>query len=243
MTLATKELMEKLRVELAALSEMVERNVDSAVMSVVERSDEMSSEVIAYDTQVDEMVIAVKKLSLEILQLAHPKTDEFRFLIAAVQIAGKLDVIDDLAVDVALNVQRLIERRSIQTDLSNFAEMLEFTSMMVRDSVASLLDRNEELAFRVCAHDELVDEAHALLEEQLLGIMSEDAKKAKRAAFLLRCASDLERIANHASSIAEEVIYILEGKIVSHHIDEWRRRLAPELDKRRKNLQRRRGKL
>ena len=239
----TKELMEKLRLELAALSEMVERNVDSAVMSLVERSEEMAAEVIGYDAQVDEMDIAVKKLGIEILQLAHPKTDEFRFVIAAIQIAAKLDVIDDLAVDVARSVQRLIERRSIQTDLSNFAEMLEFTSMMVRDSVASLLDRNEELAFRVCAHDELVDEAYGLLESQLLGIMGEDAKKAVRASFLLRCACDLERIANHASGIAEDVIYILEGKIVSHHIGEWRKRLAPELEKRRANLKRRKGKL
>ncbi|MHC4247802.1 MAG: phosphate signaling complex protein PhoU [Planctomycetota bacterium] len=237
------ELMSKLRQELAALSEMVERNVDSAVMSLVERSEEMASEVISFDTQVDEMEIAVKRRGIEILQLAHPKTDEFRFVIAAIQIAGKLDVIDDLTVDVAETVQRLIQKRSIQTDLSNFAEMLEFTSMMVRDSVASLLDRNEELAFRVCAHDELVAEVYQSLEAQLLAIMEEDAKKAVRATLLLRCACDLERIADHASGIAEDVIYILEGKIVSHHIEEWRKRLAPELEKRRAGLERRKGKL
>lgn len=239
----TTELMNKLRQELAAMSEMVETNVNSAIMSLIERSDEMASEVISFDAQVDEMEIAVKRRGIEILQLAHPKTEEFRFVIAAIQIAGKLDVIDDLTVDVAETVKRLIQKRSIQADLSNFAEMLEFTSMMVRDSVTSLLDRNEELAFRVCAHDELVDEVYRSLEAQLLAIMEEDAKKAVRATLLLRCACDLERIADHASGIAEDVIYILEGKIVSHHIEEWRKRLAPELEKRRAGLRRRTGKL
>jgi phosphate transport system protein len=235
--------MNKLRQNLAALSEMVERNVDSAVMSLVERSEDMACEVISYDAQVDEMEIAVKQRGIEILELAHPKTGEFRFVIAAIQIAGKLDVIDGLAVNLAENVRRLIERRSIQTDLSNFAEMLEFTSMMVRDSVASLLDRDEELAFRVCAHDELVDEVYRSLEVQLHEIMEADAKKAVRASLLLHCARDLEEIANHAADIAEDVIYILEGKIVSHHIEEWRERLAPELDKRRASLGQKRGRL
>jgi len=241
--LPTTELMERLRRELATLSEMVERNVDAAVMSLVERSEDMASEVIAFDAQVDEMEIAVKRTGIEVMQLASPKSGDFRFVIAAIQIAGKLSVIDDLAVDVAENVKRLIERRSIQADLGNFAEMLEFTSMMVRDSVASLLDGNEELAFRVCAHDELVDEVYKQLEAQLLDIMGKDAKKAVRASFLLRSACDLERIADHACGIAEDVIYILEGKIVSHHIEEWRERLAPELDKRRASLGRKKGNL
>ncbi len=225
------------------MSEMAERNVDSAVMSVVERSDEMAREVIAFHSQVDEMEISVKQLGIEILQLSHPKTGEFRFVIAAIQIASRLDAIDGLSVDVARNVQCLVQKRSLQTDLSDFAEMLEFTSMMVRDSVTSLLDRNEELAFRVCAHDDLVDEAYRSLEAQLYGIMQDDSKKAVRAAHLLQCALDLERIADLAADIAGDVIYILEGKIVSHHIEEWRQRLAPEFEKRRASLRRKKGEL
>ena len=238
----TKDLMNKLRQELAALSEMVETNVDTAVMALVDRSAEMARDVTCFHSQVGEMEITVKKLGIEILQLAHPKTDEFRFVIAAIQIAGKLDVIDDLAVDVAGNVQRLMQKKSIQADLSTFAEMLEFTSMMVRDSVASLLDKNEELAFRVCAHDELVADAFLSLEEQLFEIMEGDAKKAVRGAYFLRSALDLKRIAELAAKIAEDVIYILEGKIVSHHIEEWRERLAPEIEKRRAGLGRKKGK-
>lgn len=225
------------------MSEMVETNVNSAIMSLIERSNEMATDVVNYDAQIDEMEIAVKRLGIEILELAHPKTGEFRFVIAAIQIASKLDEIDGLTVDVAKNVQRLVQKRSIQADLSNFAEILEFTSMMVRDSVTSLLDANEELAFRVCAHDEFVNEVYRSLEERIYAIMEDDAKKAVRASLLLRCASDLEAIADHASRIAEDVIYILEGKIVSHHIEEWRERLAPELEKRRKSLKQRKDML
>ncbi len=231
-------LMQKLREELAAMSEMVERNLNSAIMSLIERSDEMAQEVIDYDKQVDELEVVVERRGLEVLQLTKPKSEDFRVVIAAIKIAGDLERISDLAVDVARNVQFLIAKRSLQADLGDFAEMLEFCSMMVRDSVLSLLDRDEELAFRVCAHDDLVDEAYKSLEKQLFDVMGADAKKAVRASRLLVCALDLERIADLACNIAEDVIYMLSGKVVHHHIDEWRKRLAPELDKRRK---RRRG--
>ena len=83
------------------------------------------------------------------------------------------------------------------------------------------------------AHDDLVDEAYLSLEKQLFSIMESDKSKAVRASWLLSNAQDLERIADAATDIAQEVIYMLEGKMVRHHIDEWRTRLAPELDKRR----------
>jgi phosphate transport system protein len=234
----TSELMEKLRQELAAMSEMVETNVNSAIMSLIERSHEMAEEVIAFDTQIDEAELDVERLGLEILQLAKPKSDEFHFVIAAIKIAGCLERISDFAVDVGRNVQFLVAKRSLQADLGDFAEMLEFTGTMVRDSVLSLLDKNEELAFRVCAHDELVDQAYRSLEEQLHDIMATDAAKAVRASRLLVCAIDLERIADLATNIAEDVVYMLTGKLVHHHIDEWRERLAPELDKRRTSRKR-----
>ncbi len=237
--MAVANLMEKLREELTAMSEMVERNLNSAIMSLIERSDEMAQEVIDYDKQVDELEVDVERRGLEVLQLTKPKSEDFRVVIGAIKIAGDLERISDLAVDVARNVQFLLTKRSLQADLGDFAEMLEFCSMMVRDSVLSLLDRNEDLAFRVCAHDDLVDEAYTSLEKQLFDVMGADAKKAVRASRLLICALDLERIADLATNIAEDVIYMLSGKVVHHHIDEWRKRLAPELEKRRKKRRRR----
>ncbi len=232
--MSTAALMEKLREDLAAMSEMVETNVNTAIMSLIERSVEMSQGVVDFDKQIDEMELGVERLGLEILQLSKARADEIHFVVAAIKMAGALERISDLAVDVALRVQILVAKRSIQADLGNLAEMLEFTSMMVRDAVISLLDRNEELAFRVCAHDELVDDASASLREQLHVIMSSDPDKAVRASHLLVCALDLERIADLATNIAEDVVQMLTGKIVRHHIDEWRKRLAPELDKRRR---------
>jgi phosphate transport system protein len=234
---------ERLRQELAAMSEMAERNVNSAIMALIERSGEIAQEVVDYDAQVDEMELAVDRRCLEILTLEHPESDNFRFVIAAMKINVDLERISDLAADIARHVQFLITKRSLQADLSHYAEMLEFTSMMVRDSVLSLLNRDIELAWRVCAHDDLVDEAYQFLEKQLYEIIGGETDKAVRAARLLACALDLERIADHATNIAEEVIYVLEGKIVRHHIDEWRKRLAPEIDKRRKMRARKRREL
>jgi phosphate transport system protein len=239
--LSVERLMDRLHQELAALSEMAERNVNTAIMSLIERSEEMAREVVGYDAQVDEMELDVDRRCIEILRLEHPKSDNFRFVIAAMKINTELERISDLASDIAGQVVALVRKRSLQADLGHFAEMLEFSSMMVRDSVKSLLERNGELAWRVCAHDDLVDEACRSIEEQLYRIIGDDTKKAVRATRLLLCALDLERIADHATNIAEEVIYMLEGKIVRHHIDEWRKRLAPEIDRQRaKRKQRKR---
>jgi len=236
-------MMEKLRQDLATMSEMVEKHVNLAIMALIERSGDMAREVVEYELQVDEMDLSVDRRCVEILQLVQPRSDEFRFVIAAMKIANDLERISDLAADVGRHVELLLTKSSLQADLSDFAEMLEFTSMMVRDSVISLLDRNVELAWRVCAHDDLVDEAYQSLERQLYGIIGSDPQKATRATWLLMCALALERIGDHATNIAEEVIFMLEGKIVRHHIDEWRKRLAPELDRRRRERKRKRREL
>jgi phosphate transport system protein len=225
--------MGRLRQELTAMSELVENQVNEAIMALIERSSAMAQEVRDDDVQIDETELEVDKRCVEVLQLEKPKSDNFRFVIAAIKISGHLSRIGDLAVDIARHVDLLITKQSVQADLSSLAEMLEFSSMMVRDSVISLLERNVELAWRVCAHDDLVDEAFDSLAKQLYEVMSADATKAVRASWLLSCASDLERIGNLATDIAQEVIYMLEGKIVRHHIDEWRQRLAPELNKQR----------
>jgi phosphate transport system protein len=234
-----KQLMQKLRHELTTMSELVEKNVNDAIMALIERSNEMAGEVIEYDRQIDEMELTIDNRCTEILRLSSPKTDEFRFVYASIKIATDLERISDRAVDIARQVQFLTTKRSLQTDLSgHFAEMLEFASMMVRDSVISVLENNVELAWRVCAHDEIAQEAYEALEAQLYGIIETDLNKAARAARLLLCARDLARIADHGANIAEDVIYILEGKLVQHHIDEWRKKLAPELDKRRRKKRR-----
>ena len=220
------------------MSEMVEKTVNDAIMALIERSSEMAREVVDYDQQVDEMELTIDRRCVEILQLAELKTDEVRFVYASIKISTDLERISDLATDIARHVEFLVTKRSLQTGLEHFAEMLEFSSMMVRDSVTSLLERNSDLAWRVCAHDDLVDEAYLALESQLYDIMKSEGEKAERAAQLLFCALDLERIADHATNIAEDVIYILEGKLVHHHIDEWRKKLAPELDKRRSQRKR-----
>jgi phosphate transport system protein len=225
--------MNKLRQELTAMSELVENQVNEAIMALIERSAMMAQDVRDDDLQIDETELEVDKRCVEVLQLEKPKSDNFRFVIAAMKINGHLSRMGDLTVDMARHVDLLITKQSVQADLSSLAEMLEFSSMMVRDSVISLLERNVELAWRVCAHDDLVDEAFESLSGQLYEVMESDAAKAVRATWLLNCARDLERIADLATDVAQEVIYMLEGKIVRHHIDEWRQRLAPELDRQR----------
>ena len=226
--------MDKLRREISALGGMAERSVDSAVLALIDRNQALAAEVIDYDAEVDEMELAASRRCLEVLQLARVEPEGFRFAIAALQIGGHLEHISDLAVDIAEHVVELVKQRSLQMDLDHVAEMLEFTEMMVRDSVNSLVDRDFELAWRVCAHDDIVDEAYQALEAELYDIIAKKTRRAVSATHMLLCALDLEQIADLAVGIAEEVIYILEGKIVRHHIEEWKERLAPELDKHRR---------
>ena len=212
----TTEKMEKLKRDLAAMAEMVERMVDSAVMSLVDRNADLAREIDRYDAEVDEMEISVDKQCIHLLQIEHPQSENFRFVIAAMKINNDLERMGDLSALICQRVLQLVRKRSIMKNKLDYSAMMEATCRMVRDSIQSLLDKDARLAIDVWNRDEFVNEELQKIVSYILKEMKKDPNRVERGHWLIGATHALERIADQATNIAEEVVYMLEGRIIKH---------------------------
>lgn len=208
---------EWVRTELIGLSEAAERNVNAAIMAFVDSSPALAEEVIADDEQADAEEIAIDEACVHLLRTAKHTEDEFRFLLSAIRIAGELELVSDLAVDISRQALLIGRRKGPLVDPQLLSKMLDGAAGMLRDSTASLIERDGKLAHEVCARDVSMKEfykgAISQLEEHTI-TAKKDAPAALHMALAVR---DIERIGDVAADIAEEVIFMLEGKIAREH--------------------------
>lgn len=221
-----------LRREITLMGELIEQNVDTALMALVDRNQEMADEVIRSDALVDEMENDIDRAGQALLQREQVAPQDFRFVVSCMKICVDLERMGDQAVEIARSVSFLIARQSI-LDSNAFAALIETTEQMVRDSVLCLMKGNAKLAWRICLTDDIVDVETQRLHDFLISVAQDQPEKTERAVHLLYVVRALERIADQATNIAEEVIFMLEGKIVRHHIDEYRRQLESQRRHRR----------
>jgi phosphate transport system protein len=217
----------RLTQDLVAMAELVEHNVDTAVMALVDQNDRFAYEVISLDADIDEMEVFVDRECLELLAGEPGGTETFRFLTAAMKINNDLERIGNQAVTVAEQVLALIHLSGGESEQPDLSDMLERIEVMVRQSVEALLRRDVDLAWQIW-------EEHAGAEEDLRrvmdGLVSSVGKRPRRAAeaiHLARAAVALARVSEYTKDIAEEVIYMREGIIVKHHEREFRSRRRP----------------
>ena len=199
------------------LSEATERNVSAAIMALIDRSVALAKEVIADDDQADAEEIAIDVACVHLLRSHDNSDDEFRFLISAMRIAGELERVSDLAVDISRQALRIGSRKRPLVDPPILARMLEESAGMLRDSVTSLIDSDAKLAHEVCGRDISVNEGYREAVAQLEEHASGTRKDAPAALHMVLAVRDIERIADIATDIAEEVIFMAEGRIEREH--------------------------
>jgi phosphate transport system protein len=227
MVIKDSDKLRRLTQDLVAMAELVERNVDTAVMALVDNNNRFAYEVISLDTDIDEMEVFIDRECLELLAAEPGDSETFRFLTAAMKINNDLERIGNQAVVIAEQVLALIHIRGEGLESPGLAEMLERAEVMVRQSVDALINRDVGLAWEIW-------EEHAGAEEDLRRVMSSLAaslekkpSRAARALHLARAAMALARVGENTKDIAEEVIYMREGIIVKHHEREFRSRGKP----------------
>jgi phosphate transport system protein len=210
--------------DLTAMADLVERNVDTAVMALVGGNSRLAYEVISLDADIDEMEIIIDRQCLDLLAAERGAGDSFRFLVAAMKINNDLERIGNQAVVMAEQVLALVRLPGAGSAQTGLADMLERAEVMVRESVEALLRRDVGLAWRIW-------EEHAGAEEDLRRVMASLAAalekrpvEASRAVHLARAAMALGRVGENTKDIAEEVIYMREGIVVKHHEREFLRR-------------------
>jgi len=217
----TSQKMEQLRQNIVTMGAMIEKAVDTAMMALVDRSDETANEVISEDDEIDEMELRIDRACFEILRLERPDSENSRFVVAAIQIATDLERMGDLAVNIAQYAILLNEKHSIMSEMIDFGDMMEKTAEMVRESIRALVERNAELAWEVCRGDDMVDAECQEIVEHLMQVMGEDRRKVESATYTMFATQALERIGDQATNVAEEVIYMLEGRLIKHHVREF----------------------
>jgi len=206
---------EKLKKKILHLSATVEDNLRLAAKSVSERDLKLAERVVEVDQDIDMFEVEVEEDCLKILALHQPVAIDLRFVVAALKINNDLERIGDLAVNIAKRGKILAGLPSEKVPF-NFSGMLSVTIDMVKRSTDSLIDMDPQSARDICATDDSVDDHLKDAYQKLQAEMEAHPEMIKYYVALLGVARNLERIADHATNIAEDVIYMVEGEIVRH---------------------------
>jgi phosphate transport system protein len=207
--------LEKTKKSILALGAMVEDRVRMAIKAIESWDAGLAEEIAKKDYEIDELEIEVEEECLKILALHQPVAVDLRFLIAVIKINNELERIGDEAVNIANRVQNISRRRKL--DLSfDFGLLAEKANAMLRMSLDSLVNLDLDLAFKVLTLDDEVDRMHREIYDQIKAMMAQRPEYVGYLINLYTTSRHLERVADHSTNIAEEVIYLIEGEIVRH---------------------------
>jgi len=204
-----------LRCLLLSLGARVEAAIAKAVMAMVRRDARLAEEVAAADEEVDRMEVEVEEECLKLLALYQPVAGDLRFIVATLKINNDLERMGDLAANIAKGAARLAARDPVEVP-ANLGAMAAKTRSMVKRSLDALVYADPALAQQVCADDDEVDAFRRNLRERMQADIAEVPERTEAIMTLFMAVGHLERIADMATNIAEDVIYTVEGKIIRH---------------------------
>ena len=212
---------ESLKKLILALSATVEDNVYKAVRSLTERDSALAEEIIRSDVSIDQTEVAIEEECLKVLALNQPVAGDLRFLVAILKINNDLERMGDLAVNIAERAMFLATREKPDVPL-NLPLMAEKTKAMMKKSLDSLMKQDTALAYEVLATDDEIDAMNREMYGQIQAAIRRKPEQLESFIHLLSCSRHLERIADHATNIAEDVIYMIDGVIVRHRAEDFR---------------------
>jgi phosphate transport system protein len=207
--------LENLQRDLLALAASVEEAIHNAIRALRERETNPAQQVIAGETQIDQEENHIEEECLKILALHQPVAVDLRRIAAALKINTDLERMADLAEDIAERALYLAQLPAIPVP-EKLQRMTDLTITMVRQSLDSFVNLDARQARRVCRLDDDVDRYNNEIIQELIGMMQESPDMVEPGLSLFSATRHLERIADHATNIAEDVIYLVEGTIVRH---------------------------
>jgi phosphate transport system protein len=214
-----EEELQALKNRLLNMGALVEERVHQATFALIERRPDAIDRVIAGDGDVNDLQIEIDDRCLKLLALQQPMASDLRLITAAMKINADLERIGDQAVNIAENAARILTHPPLKP-LIDLPRMAEIAQRMTRDSLDAFVRRDPELARNILARDDEVDQLKDQVFRVLLTYMMADPATIERALGLILISRNLERIADHATNIAEDVIFVVEAKDVRHHHEE-----------------------
>jgi len=209
------EELDALKQTLLAMGGLVEDQIRRVMTALMERDTMLAQEVIDGDAQVNAYDVEVDEKCVELLALYQPTAGDLRFITTAMKIVTDLERIGDQAVNIAQRALELNQEPQLKPYI-DLPRMADRAQRMVKESLDAFVARDTELARRVCGEDAEVDALKEQIFRELLTFMMEDARTIPRAIRLILISRFLERVADHATNIAEMVIYMVESKMVRH---------------------------
>ncbi|HYO07337.1 MAG TPA: phosphate signaling complex protein PhoU [Tepidisphaeraceae bacterium] len=194
---------------------LAESMIQTAVATVVKRNDTLADEVFAKENEVNELQVEVDDRAVKLTAQNQPMARDARFLFMASRIGGELERIADQSVNICQNARYVLEAPPIKT-LVELPIMCDIAQKMVRDSLTAMIQRDVVIANRVLVEEKKVDAFRDQIFRTLLTYMMGDPRTIQPAMSLILIARNLERIGDHATNIAEEVIYWIQGRDVRH---------------------------
>jgi phosphate transport system protein len=213
-----KEL-EALKENLLKMAAIVEEAIRNSVQSLVKRDSDLARKTFNVEDRVNQMENAIDEMCLKLLALRQPMAADLRFITSAMKITTDLERMGDQAVNIAERALSLNEDPQLKPYI-DIPRMTEIVQSMVKDVLDAFVNRDSKLARSVCARDDLVDGLNDQVVRELLTYMLSDPKTITRAVHLMIVARCLERIADHATNIAEDVIFMVDALVIKHHADE-----------------------
>lgn len=210
-----------LKKKILVMGAEVEDSLRKAVDALVKRDQKLADDVIRCDETLDQMEIEIEEECLKILALHQPVAIDLRYVIAILKINNDLERIGDLAVNIAERAGYIACHAAIDLPL-DFQGMAEITQLMLKRSLDSLVNLDTHLARQVRASDDEVDDMNRHMYDLIQDYIRQNPDRVAESIHLLSSSRHLERIADSATNIAEDVIYMVEGEIVRHQPEDFR---------------------
>jgi len=211
--------LEKLKENLLRMAGLVEKVISDSVQSLMKRDSDLAKKTIASDDAINDLELVIEEMCLRLLALRQPMAIDLRFITAAMKIVTDLERMGDQAVNIAERTISLNQEPQLKPYI-DLPRMAEIVQSMVKDVLDAFVKQDSPLARSVCVRDDLVDGLNDQVFRELLTYMISDPKTITRAVHLMIVSRCLERIADHATNIAEDVIFMVDARVIKHHAEE-----------------------
>ncbi len=211
--------LDELKAKLLEMSALVENAIYRSVQGVVEKNEDLAQQVIKNEGRINQLEIEIDDLAISLLALQAPMAADLRLITAAIKINNDLERMGDLSVSMAESAIALV-REPLIRPLIDIPHIAGLAQGMVRKALDAFVNRDSELARSVLASDDAVDNLRTASYHELISFMESNPSQIPQALRLLTVVRNLERIADHATNIAEDVLFLVKGIDVRHHNEE-----------------------
>jgi phosphate transport system protein len=212
--------LEALKRDLLRMAALAEIAVGKSILSVMSRDSDLAREVITDDISLNRMELAIEEGAFRILALRQPLATDLRLTTAAMRIATELERIGDQAVNISERALELNSRPPLELPI-DLKVMADMALSMVRTSIDAFVQQDPKLAIKVCQRDVEVDLLDDEYIQKILDCMIRESRWVTRLHHFIIVVRNLERIADLATNIAEDIVFIVEGRVIKHQCEEW----------------------